>query len=511
MDDQPDQPDEPTGAPTPTRLRRIAAATGTFARRFLWPIGVAAVGAVIAVGLFGHVDQSIGPFDTTMSTRPIGPSGTEVRVAPFGQIEVASHRGPLGLELTIDQLRESEADAIATDPESFTLDEDALAADVRDGVVRLAQRTVLAAVLGGIGASLVRRRSWQAAVSGGLVGLLLAGGAMGIAARTWDPDSLAQPRYSGLLARAPQAVGDARDVIDRFEDYQAQLAGLIENVATLYQGASDIQSFQPDASTVRVLHVSDLHLNPQAFELIDQVVDQFGIDVVVDTGDINDWGTTLETGFVENIGALDVPYVFIRGNHDSAATARAVAAQPNAIVLDDDTTTVDGLTFWGKGDPRFTPDKSQAGSGDDQRQVAEDEAPVVASEVQDASDQEEIDVALVHDPVVANDLGGIVPLVLAGHRHKPDEIDLGDGTLLLVEGSTGGAGLRSLQNDKPVPLSASVLYFDAGTNLLQALDRIVVGGVNQADVRIERQIFDPSPGEVTDEDDPSLTTTTTGG
>ncbi|HXH57505.1 hypothetical protein [Iamia sp.] len=46
---------------------------------------------------------------------------------------------------------------------------------------------------------------------------------------------------------------------------------------------------------MRVLHVSDLHLNPQAFALIERVVDQFGVEVVADTGDINDWGTTFET------------------------------------------------------------------------------------------------------------------------------------------------------------------------------------------------------------------------
>ena len=59
----------------------------------------------------------------------------------------------------------------------------------------------------------------------------------------------------------------------------------------LYRAGESVQSLAPDADTVRVLHVSDLHLNPQAFDVIEQIVDQFAIDVVVDTGDINDWGT----------------------------------------------------------------------------------------------------------------------------------------------------------------------------------------------------------------------------
>ncbi|HRW37194.1 MAG TPA: metallophosphoesterase [Aquihabitans sp.] len=483
-------PDEPADRGRRERALRAARAT----LRVAAAIAVAGIGALAAVAAFGQVHQPIGPFDTTLAARP-GTSGTQVQVAPFGRIDVDSHDGPLGLELTVDQLRVADAEAIAEDPESFDLDEDELAGEVRDGVTRLAQRIALCAVLGGAAAGFVRRRRWQAALGGGLVGAVAVGATMGMAVRTWEPESLAQPRYSGLLARAPQAVGDARDVIDRFEDYRAQLAGLIENVGTLYQGASDARSFRADASTVRVLHVSDLHLNPQGFDLIDQVVAQFGIDVVVDTGDINDWGTPIEARFVERIGDLGVPYVYIRGNHDSAATARAVAAQPNAVVLDDDTATVAGLTFWGEGDPRFTPDKSAKGSGDDEHEVAEEQAPIAARRLQ-AVDRD-VDVALVHDPTVADDLGGLVPLVLAGHRHRADEIDLGEGTRLLVEGSTGGAGLRSLQRDDPVPLTASVLYFDADTGELQAQDRIEVAGVDQAEVRIEREVFDPGDEETT--------------
>ncbi len=492
---------EPTSTPEPTggRPQRIAGAVGRGVRRFGPLVLVSATGAVLAIALFGNAAARIGPFDTTMSARPSTGGGTEVQLSPLGRIDLDSHTGPLGLRVRLDQLREADARAIAEDPEDFRLDEEALAADVRDGVVDLARRVVLAAAAGGGVTGLLLRRRWRSGVGGALVGLLVAGSSMGVAARTWEPDALAEPRYSGLLSLAPQAVGDAQDVVDRFSDYQAQLAGIIENVAVLYEGANDIRSYQPDDSTIRVLHVSDLHLNPQAFDLIDQVVPQFGIDVVVDTGDINDWGTTFEARFVDRIGDLDVPYVFVRGNHDSAETARAVARQPNAVVLDGDAETVAGLTFWGKGDPRFTPDKSRAGSGDDEEQVADDEAPKVARAVaRDGAD--DIDVVVIHDPAVAADLGDVVPLVLGGHRHRANRLTLGETTTMLVEGSTGGGGLRSLQGDEPTPLSASVLYFDADSRLLQALDRIVLGGVNQADVRIERTII-PAPDDETDETD----------
>ena len=106
-----------------------------------------------------------------------------------------------------------------------------------------------------------------------------------------------------------------------------------------------------------MLHVSDLHLNPAGVVGDPHRGRPVGIDVVVDTGDITDWGSEPEASFVAEIGRLGVPYVYIRGNHDSTVTATSVAAQPGAVVLDNVVREVGGLRFAGIGDPRFTPDK----------------------------------------------------------------------------------------------------------------------------------------------------------
>ena len=94
-----------------------------------------------------------------------------------------------------------------------------------------------------------------------------------------------------------------------------------------------------------------------------------------------------------------------------------------------------------------------------------------------------MNIALVHDPASAGPLSGTCPLVLAGHTHsrqmsKLPQVDGQQPTQLMVEGSTGGAGLRGLEGEKPTPLSMSVLYFDQ-QKLLQAYDDITVGGTGQ--------------------------------
>jgi hypothetical protein len=200
-----------------------------------------------------------------------------------------------------------------------------------------------------------------------------------------------------------------------------------------------------------------------------------------------------------------------------------VADQPNAVVLDGDAETVAGLRIWGIGDPRYTPNKDQRSGTDQEREVAAAFAPTVAAKLNRdelGTDQPDIDVALIHDARAGADLGGLVPLVLAGHTHKAGEAHLGDDdeTLVLTEGSTGGAGLRGLQGDEPHPLTASVLYFDPDTKELIAYDQISVKGFGETGATIERHVIGAeddataatSSTSTTDTSEPGPTTTAGG-
>ena len=129
-------------------------------------------------------------------------------------------------------------------------------------------------------------------------------------------------------------VGDAQSIVRDFQKYEDQLAKLVTNVSRLYDVTSTLPAYRPDPSTVRVLFVSDLHLNPAAWDVIRSVTEQFDIDVIVDAGDISDHGSAAENAFIDPISTLGVPYVWVRGNHDSALTQAAVERQPNAVVLD---------------------------------------------------------------------------------------------------------------------------------------------------------------------------------
>ncbi|MFC7592233.1 metallophosphoesterase [Nonomuraea antimicrobica] len=286
------------------------------------------------------------------------------------------------------------------------------------------------------------------------------------------------------MAAAPSLVGSAEAIVTKFESYRSQLTKLVTNVSKLYETVSTLPLYDADPKTIRVLHVSDIHINPIAWNVIRSLKDQFAVDMIIDTGDISDHGTKAENKFVDEISGLKVPYVYVRGNHDSMTTQKAVEKQKNAIVLDDRSQKVAGLTIYGLGDPRFTPDKS----------VPVNSTPQALGQFARAhlAGVGEPDLIAVHDPDVGRGFSGVAPMILAGHTHDRRTNMLPTGTRMLVQGSTGGAGLRALEHAQPTPVQASVLYFDKETRRLRAWDDITLGGLGEQSVYIQRHV-EPNP------------------
>ena len=488
-DDRTDHPDgaRPGGAGRAARVRARVAAWTRHSSPVLRVWVAALAGTVAGVALAGSVSTPIGPFDTRVSVRPGLTGVTHVRLGPLGSIELDTHDTPVVVELRVQDLRLDEAERIADDPAVLRGLEEDLARDARVAVRRLSLRALLAGLGGGLLGAFAAAVAWSSLARGAAAAGLLVVGLGGTTALTFDPGAVAEPRYTGLISVAPTAVGRVDTIVERFGQYRAQLSELVRNVVTLYRTTQTLPTFDPGDRTIQVLHVSDIHLNPQAFDLIRLVVDQFGVDAVVDTGDITDWGSRPEAGALTPIREVGVPYVWVRGNHDSRRTQRAVAANPNAVVLDGEAAEVAGLRFWGIGDPRYTPDKTRPVGKD----VEREEIGALADRLPAAlSPALPVDVLVVHDPRAAEHAGDLVPLILSGHTHSADERRIGEATLL-VEGSTGGAGLRGLQGEDPEPLTCTVLYFDPETRRLVAYDRISVRGLGETGARVERHLVSP--------------------
>lgn len=460
--------------------------------RSLGVLLVALIGGSFGLLLNGHVHHDVGPFRAELAVTPSMAGHTELGIPPLGSLIFDSHDAPVAVQIRLAELDPGRTQRLISEPTAVDHASRTVMSDIESGMIHLALTASGSALLGALLLSLlVYRRNVRRLAATGAVTLGLLAGTATLGYATFDARSVEEPRYEGLLVNAPAVVGDARRIADRYDEYRAELQRLVLNVSKLYTTASKLPVYEPDEDTIRVLHVSDLHLNPTAFDLIATVAEQFSVDVVVDTGDITDWGSEREGAlYAAGVGRVDAPYIYVRGNHDSMAIQQAIARQDNAIVLDNHVGAVAGLTFAAIGDPRFTPDKSRA----DQytRAGLRLHTESLVETIQDS--HRDVDVAMVHDPAGAAPLAGVAPVVLAGHRHKRTVTNLDGGTLLMVEGSTGGAGLRGLEKAEPVPLVLSVLYFNRESRALQAYDDISVGGAGRAEVTLQRHVIERAPG-----------------
>ncbi|MFI6514941.1 metallophosphoesterase [Spirillospora sp. NPDC050679] len=459
------------------------------AARVLAVAAVGLIGGLIGLLLGGRIETPVGPTEVSLQLRPAWSGGTTVQIPPLGALHLDTHAGPFQLRASVTELRPEPARKLIEDAGELDQLTDQIAGELRHGVVVLLLRAVGLALATSFVAGLIVFRSWRRALLG--LGASTAA-ALAVALVTWltfNPQSIAEPRYTGLLANAPQVVGDTRNIVERFSAYRAQLARLVGNVSKLYTATSTLPTYEPDPSTLRVLHVSDIHLNPAAWNVIRSVSRQFQADLIIDTGDLADHGSRPEDRFADDIASLKIPYVYVRGNHDSQGTQRAVARQKNAIVLDDQVREVEGLRIYGVGDSRFTPDKS---TRDDDVNADQLRALGAAQAQKLRAAGTAPDLVAVHDPFQGEGFSGQTPLVLSGHAHKRSTKLLPSNTRLFVQGSTGGAGLRAVEHEEPTPIELSVLYFSRATHRLQGWDDLRLGGLGLTSAQIERHL-EPSP------------------
>ncbi|MFC4052832.1 metallophosphoesterase [Actinomadura syzygii] len=474
------------GAPVARRVRPVV--TGRWARLLL-VVAVGLAGGYVGLLLGGRSVTPVGPTDVQLSLHPSLHGGTTLDLPPLGSLRLDTHWGPVSLEASLTDVRPDQAQKLIENGSEVDRLTDEIAVQLREGLTDLLIRAALFALLSGFVAALLLFRSWRRALVG------LGSAALGLVAvtlltwTTFNPQSVAEPRYTGLLGNAPQIFGDTRNVYERFSAYRAQLAHLVGNVSQLYAAASTLPTYEPDPSTIRVLSVSDIHLNPAAWNVMKSVTTQFKIDLIVDSGDLMDHGSKAEDRFASEISNLKVPYVYVRGNHDSKSSQRAVAKNKNAVVLDDATRDVKGLRVFGIGDPRFTPDKSTRDDfvGADQMRA---QGLVVADRLRASGTTP--DLVVVHDPSEGESFSGMTPLIVSGHAHARSTKLLPTGTRLFVQGSTGGAGLRGLEHEEPTPIELSVLYFSRATHRLQGWDDLRLGGLGLTSAQIERHL-EPNP------------------
>lgn len=473
----------PAGQRTGAHVRAAGAA-----RRAVAALGVVAplLAAVLVFGMAASAERTVGPVAVRAELAPALDGIATLAFPPFGAVAADTHAGPVDVTLTLTSVDIEALTTVASagQPEAAEVAE--WLARVRGVVATAVLRGLLAALLTAAVVAMALGRSLRRVVTAlGMTAVVLAvPGA--IAGATFDQRAFAEPRFEGALSHAPAAFGLVQQRLTDIEALQRQVGSLASDLASYYGVPQSLVPGGTLPGTYRVLHVSDLHLDPVGMQLVLDLASAYDVEFIIDTGDITHFGTAQEAALAAaQLGSK--PYVFVPGNHDSPAIAAALALDPRVTVLDGETTvTARGLAILGIGDP--------AGSGSDVEPdpvLAAERGAAAASVVERrvAAGEEPPDVVAVHDPAAGMSFAGLVGLVLSGHSHTPS-LEVVDGTVFVGAGTTGGVHFTELRPDPHIPNGAAVLYFSiADPGRLVAIDQIEVHGKSRQSA-IRRTIVD---------------------
>ncbi len=299
------------------------------------------------------------------------------------------------------------------------------------------------------------------------LGVLVVLAAYGIV--TFNSSWAKQSRLTGTLA----AFQLFPDQLEKYYSQQSKaydaLGAVIGIQAALQQ---QIDRAETPPTAFNIMYISDVHL-AAVYPLVRQYADNFGVKLIVNTGDESEFGSAVEMtpSYLAAIKAITstIPMIWLAGNHDSPTVESIMRGIPGVTVLGDKTrnadgsisvtaseTTAYGLTIAGLPDPRVYGAAGVYGS-DDTSLVDKLEQATVDEVTKTIAKERTFDIFATHEPVAAaqltKNLPGRIRQTNSGHTHAQNSIsDVQKGSNIdLVEGSTGAGGLDNLNRTTTRP------------------------------------------------------------
>jgi predicted phosphodiesterase len=497
---------------------RAAARSRTAHGAWLMLRMVLVIAAALAAGnlsalQFGATEGQVGPATIEVRHDLVGSVlhwGQVVGdVEPAGTVRFDDlFTSPLRVDLRIRGIDQYEAlslqDALVSPTGAQQL-EDQLLSEARSLLIRSALVSLVCFVLGAAVGALAalgvlalmsqhlvghvrRRKDWTTVGVLATCSMLLGIGVFGSAAATLRPDGLARPQLTGYLSQADTLLRATGTSLEDYQDHSRRLSSWINQLAETQRQFTRFSSVPPSDGLVRFLVISDVHSRPCTYDRVRTIAQVFAVSFVVNAGDETEWGSTLESSvltgdtcaprsrpdFVTDSDGERIPVFQVKGNHDSTATMAALDAQPNVTVLDHSGAVVTAragdrdvqVSLYGIGDGRFTPDDALSGK-------KEGPSSLRGQSFNAAKDvaESDADIVITHDPGAFGEMDDAYPtcfdsatLLIAGHRHEQDTSESVQDVPLLVNGTTGGGGLRTAEGGTSGQASVmTVVYLNPDT------------------------------------------------
>ncbi len=414
-------------------------------QRFLkYPLAI--LGMLFLLQFLGFYTFQAGALELETAVRVnLHESGrTIVHLPPLGRIKAPTHNSPLDLHFTLKNIH-LEKIADMHDDKSALLSRLPLAMtnEIKTNMLKYFAFLLILSFCLGTGSAFLwcrHRVNKKEALSLGIVNVSVLSLLFLLTAFTYDAESFSRAEYEGMVEATPLVLQVLEQGHKLVEDLGEQFGDVVKGVTFLQQEIeASTGSSGEEGKTLSLLHVSDIHNNPAAFQLIRRVLDHYEVDLIVDTGDLVDFGTTLELNLlVEALESLSVPYIFVPGNHESPTVVGQLKSVRNVTVLEEGILQKKGLRIAAIADPSASYHTS----------VVADEEMLEASakKLMDIVDNGKgVDVVAAHNPALFRFLRNNGNLLLGGHMHR-SSVSMGDNYIEINAGSSGASGIRGLQN-----------------------------------------------------------------
>jgi len=443
---------------------------------------------LIFVHVFDNINFSLQGMELSIALKLAQKGSTSIHLPPIGVLKAYTHTSPIAINITLQNI---DLDVIKSIIDNIQ-DKNELILLMKDDAIKAIKfiilKTLFLSLLGTAFAAFILKLEKRDFIYCTFISITLIAVLLCWTFFAYNVTAFDKPEYFGTLKAAPWLIDIWNKGISQINVLRQQIKNMSDGISMVFSRMDSVAS--TEESLVRVLHVSDIHNNPTAFDFTKQIVNNFDVDFVIDTGDITDYGTILEDIVIKNLSDLPVPYIFVAGNHDSPNTIKMLSDIGNVTVLDGEMINVKGINILGFPDTRSKTLNIESSDDDDNIKLG-----LAIKEKLYALD-EKPDILAVHDPDASRSSIGLVPIILNGHVHKAS-LKQENGSLIINAGTTGAAGIRGIQSNGDIPYSAILLYFKNDEMLkkqqLFAADIIKISNLN-AGFQVERIFFDQEDG-----------------
>ena len=129
------------------------------------------------------------------------------------------------------------------------------------------------------GVILLRQTSLRQIISGFFIGVLLTTALLGGIYLTYDLNAFNHPEYEGIVEAAPWMINLIQESILKVDQLGEQVQALATNLYGAFQQIENLTTIGSLDADLTVLHVSDIHNNPIAYDFARQVVASFPVDL----------------------------------------------------------------------------------------------------------------------------------------------------------------------------------------------------------------------------------------